>query len=190
MTFELKPERKERPQKLQNWGTPDHVFDYASRRWGPFTVDLAAEACNARCPYWFGIGGTLGADGTQADLAALYAAGHTHVWCNPPFGNIAPFIELLATRPRCMTVAFLTPSDRFYADWTRRATSPNDPCCASEMMFIRPRVNYVDPLGTPAEGVGFGSMFWLWRTTTVHSTHTVQVSNLDMATTHPPLPLS
>ncbi len=61
-----------------DWRTPPKLFAYANARYGPFTLDAAADPQNALVPDFIGV--------TEDALAEL-----THwpgrVWCNPPYGR-------------------------------------------------------------------------------------------------------
>lgn len=86
--------------------TPDHIFEAASEDAGGFDVDAAADAQSARGPvYW-----DIVTNGLLQDWSRL------SIWCNPPYSNIAPWIEKAATARKA---ALLLPvrSDRI---WWRR----------------------------------------------------------------------
>jgi phage N-6-adenine-methyltransferase len=64
------------------WGTPQHVFDRLSAVFGPFDVDVAAEAGNAKCDLYF--------DVEQDGLRMPWLG---RVFCNPPYDDIAPWVK-------------------------------------------------------------------------------------------------
>lgn len=75
------------PSARTDWRTPPEKFAEWSGKYGPFTVDAAADAENSLCAkYW---------DEMQDGAAQSWAG--ERVWCNPPFGRLAiPFIRRAA----------------------------------------------------------------------------------------------
>lgn len=69
------------------WRTPSWLFAYAEARWGPFDVDLAADAENHLCPEYL----TL-----ETDSLAARWDDWGRAWLNPPYSNISPWIEKAA----------------------------------------------------------------------------------------------
>jgi hypothetical protein len=69
------------------WETPPAIFAALNHEFGPFDVDLTADAQRHLCAAWFG------PDGTRPD--ALTAAWYAYGWkgySNPPYG---PFVQRL-----------------------------------------------------------------------------------------------
>jgi hypothetical protein len=60
----------------QDYGTPSDVFDPLRARYG-FTLDVCADASNAKCPRYF----TAAEDGLAQDW------GTEVCWMNPPYDN-------------------------------------------------------------------------------------------------------
>jgi len=72
------------------WETPPLVFAKLNEEFGPFHVDLTADAQRHLCPVWFGPQSNVGEfDALTADWAA---AGRRSGYSNPPYG---PFIQKL-----------------------------------------------------------------------------------------------
>lgn len=69
------------------WETAPEIFAKLNKDFGPFDVDLTADADRALCAVWFGPGvGTFAPD-------ALTAAWHTYGrngYSNPPYGSFVP----------------------------------------------------------------------------------------------------
>ena len=61
---------------ITDWPTPPWLFEELSREFGPFTLDVAATAENAKAPAYF-----------TADVDGLAQDWHGVVWCNPPYGK-------------------------------------------------------------------------------------------------------
>jgi len=61
----------------QTWRTPERFYDYCAFRFGPFTLDAAADKHNTKCERFYG----------EADNGLEQSwAGHK-VWCNPPYAR-------------------------------------------------------------------------------------------------------
>lgn len=72
------------------WETPPLVFEKLNRDFGPFDVDLTADAGRALCDIWFGPGSNVAEpDAIGADWPAC---GRRNGYSNPPYG---PFIQKL-----------------------------------------------------------------------------------------------
>ena len=69
-------------EKVDDRETPPEVFAEFDRRFGPFTLDVAASAHNAKCADFYSIED----DGLEMDWPGV-------VWCNPPYSDIRPWIE-------------------------------------------------------------------------------------------------
>ncbi len=117
--------------------TPPDVFNPLHREFG-FTLDVAAARHNTKCPRFYAKGpeetiftrqqadlwqrtlaeqGAIGFDG----LAMPWNADE-RVWCNPPFSEIAPWVEK-AHSARC-TVVMLLPANRTEQPWWQRYVEP------------------------------------------------------------------
>jgi phage N-6-adenine-methyltransferase len=62
--------------KTELWATPQKFFDAISVLYGPFDIDVCADASNAKCPVYF----DKAADG----LAQTWTG---KCWMNPPYGR-------------------------------------------------------------------------------------------------------
>ena len=69
--------------RSQVWGTPDHLYDRANQRWGPFTLDAAASVDNAKCDNF------LSEEDDALDPNVRWSG---RVWLNPPYADIEPWI--------------------------------------------------------------------------------------------------
>jgi len=66
------------------WRTPAWLFEWASRTWGPFEIDVAASNTNNLCHIFY-----------TKENSALTAPWRGKCWMNPPYshGNLAAFCE-------------------------------------------------------------------------------------------------
>lgn len=73
-------------RSVQDVATPPEFLFAAKRRLGieEFACDLAASRENAVCPEYYDV---------QADALTRSWVFPTYAWCNPPYGNIAPWVE-------------------------------------------------------------------------------------------------
>jgi site-specific DNA-methyltransferase (adenine-specific) len=65
-----------RTSTWHEWGTPHEIFDPLQKEFGPFDLDPAASAWNAKAPKFF----TKDQDG----LSKIWRG---RVWLNPPYGK-------------------------------------------------------------------------------------------------------
>ena len=75
----------------QTWGTPVHIFAALDKKYGPFCLDAAADALNAKCPVYF--------DESQDSLKQEWAP-YGKVFLNPPYKGIAAWIEKCVVESR------------------------------------------------------------------------------------------
>lgn len=64
------------------WFTPEDLYQEFVDRYGPFTLDVAADASNSKCVEYF----TKEQDG-------LKQTWHGRVWCNPPYKNLIDWVS-------------------------------------------------------------------------------------------------
>lgn len=122
----MKQARSTGSHSIQNWGTPPAVFELATRLWGPYTLDAAAEPGNALCSSYFT---------AEQDGLAQSWAGH-NTFCNPTFCNVGAWVEK-ASKEEAATLlvpaAFETAWFRFVHDWALYA------------VLLSPRIAFVYP---------------------------------------------
>lgn len=125
------------PSATVEWATPQQFFDALDAEFGPFTVDVAANAWNAKCAAFF----TEEQDGLQQIWTG-------RVWCNPPYGPgidkwVAKGWE--AVRDGHAQVAVLFVPARTDTRWWHDVVMAH----ASEVRFIRGRVKFGGKGGAP-----------------------------------------
>ena len=114
----------------QDWETPDELFDYLDNIYG-FTIDLAADAQNARCKNYY----------TKED-DALSKTWNGVGWLNPPYGSRKPQLKdwvkksFEETRKDGCTVVMLMPARTNTMWW-------HDYCMkAKEVLLIKGRPKF------------------------------------------------
>ncbi len=79
----------------QTVSTPTDLIAAVERRFGPLTIDLAANEENRKAPIWFGPGS--GSDTQNAlavfDWATQVIASGGLAWLNPPFADAAKWVR-------------------------------------------------------------------------------------------------
>lgn len=75
------------PDRIRDlWSTPLWLFRYLDQRYGPFNIDGAASANNAKCDRYFSLGGE------DAFFAKVERG--DRIFLNPPFSHMDPWIVL------------------------------------------------------------------------------------------------
>lgn len=127
------------------WETPLSLLDPLHQQHG-FTLDAAADAASAKCPWWFGSGSAT------PDALAVEWPTDQSIWLNPPYSKGAQrkFVDkavecakgggkVMALLPaRTDTLLF------HVCIWNTSANRPRD--WVREVRFLKGRVKFVDPL--------------------------------------------
>lgn len=112
------------------WETPAALFKELDSDLGPFNLDVAANAWNAKCPTFF----TEDQDGLSQPWTG-------RVWCNPPYGRtIGKWVEKArdaALSGSAEVVVCLLPARTDTAWWHDFIMTD-----AAEVRFIRGRVKF------------------------------------------------
>lgn len=116
----------------QCWETPPALFAALDAEFGPFTLDVAASAHNAKCAAFY--------DGERNGLVQPWPG---RVWCNPPYKDIGPWVRraIEAIRHEAELVVLLVPDTREVA-WWREAKAAG----AFDRPFPR-RIAFLPPPG-------------------------------------------
>lgn len=121
------------------WETPPEVFAVLNEQlggFGPFDVDICADATRALCGRWFGPGSAIGTDALAADWRAHGARG----FCNPPYGAFIGKILPVAKRQReaGFTSVFLIPMR------VTQAFKSHIMVGASDLLFCDKRITFFE----------------------------------------------
>jgi phage N-6-adenine-methyltransferase len=144
-------------RSVQDVGTPPWFLKVVSDAFGPIVLDVAASDRYHACEAYL----------TEADdalsLPNWYAPGGM-IWCNPPYGRIAPWVEIAA---RCPTpVAVLVPAAVGSNWWAAHVHGK------AAVFFLRPRLTFLGhdtpfpkDLALLVYGTGIGAGYRLARVT-------------------------
>lgn len=159
------------PAATVEWGTPPKLVRYYARRWadGGFDLDAAASDALHVCPVYY----TVLDDGLSLPWRG-------RVWVNPPYGRVEELWVAKAVREvlagRADLVVMLLPAktgkvwfQRYVMG--RKGGAPRGelrlryPC--ADVDFVKGRVRYVKPDGSPGDVAGFPSVALLFEAWTL-----------------------
>lgn len=139
------------PESIRDlWRTPKALFDYYDRRFN-FQCDLAASNDNALCDVYC----------TEYDNAFTCDAEDFDgsVWCNPPYSNIMPWVNLCSDISKWsnVPVVMLIPADTS-VKWFKLAFEN-----CTECHFISGRIAFInEETGKPVSGNNKGSVVFIF----------------------------
>lgn len=161
------------PQQVGKRGARSNVDDRTTHpddfaRWHQrftFTIDAAASSDNARLPrYW-----------TVDDDALVQSWAGERVWCNPPYSNIAPWIDKAWKEWwRCDLIVMLLPANRTEQGWWHSYVEPYRKVSGFSIEFLRGRLRFIQPGRTdvgPNERPPFGCCLLIWQSPPEAPTH-------------------
>lgn len=153
--------RPMRADDIDDRRTPRAFFEKLHRD-RKFTVDAAANAENALLPrFW-----SIADDG-------LWQSWRDHrVWCNPPYSNIAPWVEKAWHEMHvggCISIDMLLPANRTEQLWWQHHVEPYRdglrwPNCGIELTtrFLKGRIGFAGRRGPIKGHTPFGSVLLSW----------------------------
>lgn len=122
--------------KVDDRRTPRSLFDPLNEEFG-FTLDAAASRENALCKHYF----TLEDNALSRQWLGV-------VWCNPPYSNLAAWVEKAfwaIWRKEAATVVMLLPANRteqaWWQDWIEMPRRRGE----VEVRFLRGRLRFDTP---------------------------------------------
>jgi phage N-6-adenine-methyltransferase len=138
--------------------TTVEVFGPLDRRFGGFTVDVAASAANTKCKRFYDVA----ADG----LAQSWAG--ERVWCNPPYSSIEPWVRKAWSEVGAECVVMLLPANRTEQTWWMDLVEPyrDRPGSTLRTEFLPGRLRFMAPGQTsigPNERPPFGCVLLIWQ---------------------------
>jgi phage N-6-adenine-methyltransferase len=144
--------------EVDDRATVPSQFAVWDRRFGGFTVDVAAAPHNAKCAKFY----------TREDDGLSLSWGGELVWCNPPYSDIAPWVakawdEYQNTRG----IVMLLPANRTEQGWWQQMIEPHRDRDRSPLRveFLPGRLRFLkrgqSEIG-PNERPPFGCCLVLW----------------------------
>lgn len=152
------PQQKTSDEVDDRTTTPE-VFDPINARLGPFSIDVAASARNARCARFY--------DRVTDGLAQPWAG--ERVWCNPPYSSIRPWVAKAWLEHRqALAIAMLLPANRTEQTWWQDLVEPyrDRPGSALSVEFLSGRLRFISAGSIdvgPNERPPFGCCLLVWR---------------------------
>ena len=148
----------------QDYETPPDLMSAVIGRFGRFSWDLAATAENTKAPCWLGPGSRTAEDSLAFDWNGI---GLEHMWLNPPFGNVRPWVEKCAgldVSGHTRGIVLLIPASVGSNYWAEFVDG------RAFVLFLRPRVSFVgEKQGFPKDlaiccyGLAPGYECWRWK---------------------------
>lgn len=106
--------------RSDEYATPDEAFQYLAQRYGPFDLDTAATAANAKCARYF----------DRDDDALTQPWNARSAWGNWPYSKIEPFTQHAIREVqsgRCQQLTLLLPArtcTRWFRELVEHAAEP------------------------------------------------------------------
>ncbi len=118
-----------------NWQTPQWLFNWLNRQYGPFDVDLAASHANHKLSNYYSLD-------HDALSSQTHWRNHSNGFCNPPYSNLKPWLEkAVAEQLHGFRSTWVLPAwngERFWRDTVFK--------CAAEVTLIFGRVAFINPV--------------------------------------------
>jgi phage N-6-adenine-methyltransferase len=144
--------------EVDDRATTAEVFEPLDRRFGGFTVDVAASARNTKCARYY--------DRATDGLAQSWAG--ERVWCNPPYSAIRPWVEKAWREIGTEVVVMLLPANRTEQGWWQELIEPYRDRSGSVLTveFLPGRIRFLSP-GASTVGANerppFGCCLVVWN---------------------------
>ena len=147
--------------EVDDRGTPPELFNSLNDHYGPFTLDVAAAAHNAKCEAFY----TRSDDGLQQPWTGV-------VWCNPPYSDLNPWLrkawsEWRSRSGHLVRIVMLVPANRTEQAWWQDYVEPyrDGPVYPFRTRFLKGRTRFIKPGQTEIganERPPFGCALLLW----------------------------
>lgn len=154
------------PQQTRYAGSKRHVDDRAlpmkdfqalHERFS-FTIDVAASEANRKLPRFY----------TEETNGLLASWSRERVYCNPPYSDIAPWIEKAWAEDQAELIVMLLPANRTEQRWWQTLIEPHRDRAGSRLRteFLGGRLRFLKPgqekIG-PNERPPFGCVLCIWE---------------------------
>jgi phage N-6-adenine-methyltransferase len=117
----------------QNWRTPKWLFDALNAKYGPFTLDAAADYINHLCDSYY-----------SEEHSGLLHTWHDHkkVFVNPPFTNMRAWVDkaLYEHEFNNVDTVMIAPGN-ISSSWFHRAVNSG----AAQALLPNKRIAFVNP---------------------------------------------
>lgn len=142
--------------EVDDRATTPEVFDPLHEKYA-FTVDVAASERNTKCERFY----TAEQDG----LAQSWAG--ERVWCNPPYSNVAEWVEKAWAETDAELIVMLLPANRTEQRWWQDMVEPFRDRGGSPLLveFLAGRLRFIAHDKTevgPNERPPFGCCLLIW----------------------------
>lgn len=138
--------------------TDPAFFATLSGRFGGFTLDAAASAANAKCPFYF--------DRAVDGLTQPWSG---RVWCNPPYSDCRSWVSKALKEwesGRCEVIVLLLPANRTEQGWWQELVEPRrDRHGPLRCEFLPGRMRFDRPeaiIGPKGDRPPFGCCLLIW----------------------------
>ena len=124
-----------------------------------FTLDVAAAPHNAKVPRYF----------TRDDNGLAQSWAGEHVWCNPPYSDVASWVrKAWREAPGCPVIVMLLPANRCEQRWWQDLVEPyrDRPGSALRTRFLAGRRRFHRPgavIGPKGDRPPFGNVLLTWE---------------------------
>jgi phage N-6-adenine-methyltransferase len=145
--------------EVDDRGTHPDYFQPWDKRFGGFTLDVAAAPHNAKCDRFF----------TRVDDGLIQSWANERVWCNPPYSGLGDWLakaweEWSTTRG----IVMLLPANRVEQKWWQEHVEPWRDRADSPLSveFLPGRMRFIKPGQTaigPNERPPFGCALLIWE---------------------------
>lgn len=157
--------------EVDDRGTDPALFEALSRRFGSFTLDVAAAPHNAKCPRYF----------TRLDNGLQQSWAGERVWCNPPYSDCRPWVAKAWVETEAPLIVMLMPANRTEQSWWQDLVEPyrDRPGSPLRVEFLRGRIRFIRPGSNgigPDERPPFGCCLLIWE-----GPHTIGPSREDLS---------
>jgi phage N-6-adenine-methyltransferase len=131
-----------------DWETPPELFARLNAEFD-FTLDAAARADNRKCEWYLGPGSPL----AENALDCPSGFGRERIWCNPPYGNLGPWVRAFKTWAWAGAIVVALLPNATDTRWFREAA-----WTATEIRLVGGRIQFV---GTTSSNPS-GSIVAIW----------------------------
>jgi phage N-6-adenine-methyltransferase len=155
--------KREALDEVDDRGTHPIHFAEFDREHGPFTLDVAAAAHNAKCARYF----------TRADDGLARSWVGERVWCNPPYSNLAAWVQKAwAELDRTLGIVMLLPANRVEQRWWQDHVEPfrDRPDGLLRVVFLPGRMRFERPgvvVGPKGDRPPFGCCLLIFTPTAI-----------------------